>query len=269
MIQLQSINYLFSNYICYGVPDLYTQNGIDDSDFVIFVTARPTTGSTLAWALTCGYDQYGRPIYGQINIGPNRLNPDDKRAFNEQLGITIHEITHSLGFSSSNFDNFYEYYGGPKRSYSSVVYTDNSGWKSTRKIITPKVVEIAKKHYNCHDWTNAGVELEDYGGSGTAGSHWEKRIMYNEYMTGIAARNPVFSEFTLALFEDMGYYKVNYSIAEPLKFGKNKGCTFIKESCKMWKGSKDYFCEGEDHCSYDLKDKSQCLLRTYFKKYIL
>lgn len=82
-------------------------------------------------------------------------------------------------------------------------------------------------------------------------------------MTGIAARNPVFSEFTLALFEDMGYYKVNYSIAEPLKFGKNKGCTFIKESCKMWKGSKDYFCEGEDHCSYDLKDKSQCLLRTY------
>lgn len=123
-------------------------------------------------------------------------------------------------------------------------------------------MEIAKEHFGCDDWPNAGIELEDYGGSGTAGSHWEKRILHNEYMTGIASRNPVYSKFTLALFEDMGYYKVNWTVAEPLKFGKGKGCTFVLKQCNMWSSYSDYWCTTQT-CSYDLKDKSSCLLKTY------
>ncbi len=41
-------------------------------------------------------------------------------------------------------------------------------------MITPNVVKWAKDHYGCA--TANGVELEDYGGSGTAGSHWEMRV---------------------------------------------------------------------------------------------
>jgi hypothetical protein len=32
-----------------------------------------------------------------------------------------------------------------------------------------------RNHYNCS--TLNGVELEDYGGGGTAGAHWEQRVM--------------------------------------------------------------------------------------------
>lgn len=80
-----------SNYACYQIPQSYSINGIENSDYVIFVTARPTTGSTLAWAIACSNDQYGRPIAGQVNLGPGRLNEDDPKSFNEQLGVTIHE----------------------------------------------------------------------------------------------------------------------------------------------------------------------------------
>ena len=46
-----------------------------------------------------------------------------------------------------------------------------------------KVLEVAKKYYNCPNID--GVELEEYGGSGTAGSHWEARILLGEYMNGV------------------------------------------------------------------------------------
>ena len=41
-------------------------------------------------------------------------------------------------------------------------------------INSPKVLEVAKKYFNCE--TIDGVELENYGGEGSAGFHWEARI---------------------------------------------------------------------------------------------
>ena len=39
-----------------------------------------------------------------------------------------------------------------------------------------------RKHFNCDSLI--GAPLENDGGSGTGGSHWEKDIFYNEYMSG-------------------------------------------------------------------------------------
>ena len=62
-----------------------------------------------------------------------------------------------------------------------------------------KVVEVAKKYYNCD--SIKGVELEDYGGDGTAGSHWEERILLGDIMNGVVyPEEQVISEFTLAVF---------------------------------------------------------------------
>ena len=41
----------------------------------------------------------------------------------------------------------------------------------------------------------------------------------------------VISEFTLALIEDSGYYKPNYYTGGLMRYGKNKGCSFIKGRC--------------------------------------
>ena len=40
-----------------------------------------------------------------------------------------------------------------------------------------------------------------------------------------------FSEFTLSLLEDLGYYKVNYYTGGLMKYGKNKGCEFLYSKC--------------------------------------
>ena len=61
----------------------------------------------------------------------------------------------------------------------------------------------SREHFGCDSLE--GAEIEDGGGGGTAGSHFEKRIFMNEFMTGTASKSPIFSAITLALFEDSGW----------------------------------------------------------------
>lgn len=42
-------------------------------------------------------------------------------------------------------------------------------------MVTPRVREEARRHFNCSKLE--GAELEDQGGEGTALTHWEKRIL--------------------------------------------------------------------------------------------
>ncbi|RYY32782.1 hypothetical protein EON62_04960, partial [archaeon] len=55
-------------------PTADMTNGVSSSDFHLYVTARPTGGSTIAWALACQYDQNARPIAGHINFNPSRIS---------------------------------------------------------------------------------------------------------------------------------------------------------------------------------------------------
>lgn len=43
----------------------FLAEGVADADLVLLVTTRPTTGNTLAWAVACERDQWGRAIAGK------------------------------------------------------------------------------------------------------------------------------------------------------------------------------------------------------------
>jgi hypothetical protein len=61
-----------------------------------------------------------------------------------------------------------------------------------------------------------GVELEDEGSSGSAGSHWEKSILNNEMMNAQTIEEETFSEITLSLFEVNSY--INFMLFNEEKF---------------------------------------------------
>lgn len=48
------------------------------------------------------------------------------------------------------------------------------------------------------------------------GSHWERRLVYNELMTASLSEDPSISEITLSLLEDSGWYKPNYDMVESI-----------------------------------------------------
>ena len=59
------------------------------------------------------------------------------------------------------------------------------------------------------------VPLEDSGGPGTAGGHWDEEIFNLEFMTGYSdGSRDIYSSLTIASTEDLGY-EVNYSPAQP------------------------------------------------------
>lgn len=73
--------------------------------------------------------------------------------------------------------------------------------------------------------------MENEGGSGSAGSHWERAVIENEYMTATAiSHDAVITDFTFALLEDSGWYEKSAIKTDKIDWGKGKGCNFL-ESC--------------------------------------
>jgi hypothetical protein len=136
---------------------------------------------------------------------------------------------------------------------------------NVRKVVrTPTVVEMGKLHFGCDSFD--GLELEDDGGQGSAGSHWDLRVAMNEYMAarpmGLAN---VKSSFTLALLHDSGWYAANFGAADILRWGESAGCGMLN-SCRA---SPRGFCnltlvpgnpqQYSQQCVFDRSAPSLCL----------
>lgn len=248
-----------------SIPQSFRTEGIANADYVLHVTARPTTGITLAWALPCNIDQYGRPVSGQANFGPARLDPSTPVSRDEQIGTGIHEMTHALVFSKSRFYDFRQPLNGEFWGYSNVVSQKRGrGGITISKIVTPNVVKQIKQHYNCFNWVDAGVELENGDkGSSDFSSHWDKRMVMNEYMSATSSYDPVYSALTLALFEDSGWYQVSYKRAQILPWGYMEGCGMAQSLCSEWNDR--YTCKEttQQACTSDYNSKGYCNVATY------
>uniref|UniRef100_A0A7I4YRD7 Leishmanolysin-like peptidase n=1 Tax=Haemonchus contortus TaxID=6289 RepID=A0A7I4YRD7_HAECO len=131
-------------------------------------------------------------------------------------------------------------------------------------ITTPKVREEARRHFNCS--TLEGAEVENHGPPEAIFAHWEKRVFEDEMMSGIYTQVAAMSCVTLALFEDSGWYKVNYDKAEDIMWGRNLGCTFATKSCLTWMKSNPTnpypFCRiyGDKRCSATRLERAECSL---------
>ncbi|CAK9304546.1 unnamed protein product [Gordionus sp. m RMFG-2023] len=255
---------LFSNNHC--IPSGPNQGkGLSNTDFVLYVSSGQTDrcrdGNTFAYAAHCQLeDSMDRPIAGYINLCPDLLGSGTpSHVISVFLPTIKHEFLHALGFSVSLYAFYRDQDGrplSPRLANGDPVYDNKMNlYKWSDKIIrpvirndwqvasgnisrvfnmmiTPNVLREARSHFNCS--TLKGVELENQGNYGTAMTHWEKRILENEAMTGTHTQDTVFSRITLALMEDTGWYLVNYSMAEDLAWGKNLGCDFIEKSCFSW-----------------------------------
>ncbi|XP_062065235.1 leishmanolysin-like peptidase [Lepus europaeus] len=248
------------SYEAVGVLD---QEGIKDADFVLYVgalaTERCSHENIISYAAYCQQEaKMDRPIAGYANLCPNMISTQPQE-FVGMLSTVKHEIIHALGFSAGLFAFYHDKDGNPLTSrfadglppfnYSLGLYQwsdkvvrkverlwdvrDNKMVRHTvYLLVTPRVVDEARKHFNCP--VLEGMELENQGGMGTELNHWEKRLLENEAMTGSHTQNRVLSRITLALMEDTGWYTANYSMAEKLDWGRGKGCDFVKKSCKFW-----------------------------------
>jgi len=201
------------------IPKVYS--GIDtalhENDLIIFpMISSDLDEDTNAAAWSCMTLTNEKPLAGIVEINPN-LSFDKKDSFYYMRYLLMHELSHVLGFSSSFFKEkkmtITERVNGVKKTY----------------LNSEKVLEKARIHFNCENIK--GVPLENQGGDGSAGSHWEARYMLGDYMISTDYPEMVISDITLAFFEDTGFYKVNYYTGGLFRYGKNQGCAFLENEC--------------------------------------
>ncbi|XP_076903290.1 uncharacterized protein LOC143558325 [Bidens hawaiensis] len=194
------------------LPRAYVEEGVADADLVLLVTTRPTTVNTLAWAVACERDQWGRAIAGHVNVAPRHLTAEAETLLSATL---IHEVMHVLGFDPHAFTHFRDERKRRRSQVTEETMDEKIGRMVTR-VVLPHVIMHARHHYGTFSESFTGLELEDGGGRGTSGSHCEKRLLMNEIMTGSVDTRSVVSKMTLALLEDSGWYEANYSMADRL-----------------------------------------------------
>eukprot|EP01137_Pigoraptor_chileana_P037188 Opistho-2@33885 len=225
--------------------------GVAGADLVLYVRSKFTPnacvpgGYVLAYAAPCRKDQLDRTVAGYINFCPDRLSADPND-WDDQVATAVHEMMHVLGFSSYGFAYFRDENGTPRTTRdglgnppvsngayvagSSTVGTFTERGGTVKKLVTPAVVREARAHFGCS--TLNGAELENQGGSGSAISHFEMRVFESDYMTSTSTPTSYISRILLAVFEDSGWYKVNYTAASPyFRWGKNAGCNFAMDKC--------------------------------------
>ena len=234
------------------IPEPYSRTSTD-TDFILFLKMEKLGNTQLAYAVTCGRRSAdNRPVVGVVNVNLDFLNGDYSEIEEYKTTLT-HEILHALVFSSTSFDRFPR---GKENVYKMVSNTLPDGTQvQTAKIILPSVVAFAKKYYGCESID--GIMLENEGGQGSAGGHWEQKYLGNEMMTAVSAIVGPLSGFTLALINDSGWYSVDMQQAEVLSFARGSGCALFENvnSCptQLTEFNKEY---GKRRCSRDRLQKT-------------
>ena len=222
------------------IPKVYY---IDESiDAAAFPMARSTSNS--------------RPILGGILLRSSY----DFSQINAQsflIMLLLHEVTHVLGFS----DGLFKYF----QTNDTLIKTTTINRIQRTLFTGSNVVKHARRHFACDNIE--GVELENQGGDGSAGSHWEARIMLGDYMISTDYQEIVISEISLALLEDSGWYGVNYYTGGLFRYGKGLGCNFLNTNCVSngYTNFKREFCvtPSEERCSAGNIDRGDCFIANY------
>ncbi|KAG7161238.1 Leishmanolysin-like peptidase-like, partial [Homarus americanus] len=187
------------------------------ADFVFYISALETErckrGYTVAYAAHCQQEAaLDRPIAGHANLCPGAISTKVQEL--ETLISTVkHEILHALGFSISLY----------------AFYRDDDGNPLTNRTENGK--PVLNEVLQARQWSDRVIKR-------VVRPKWAVRggvtLKENEAMTGTHTQNPAYSRITLALMEDTGWYRANYHLAQPLKWGHHLGCTFAMKSCKEY-----------------------------------
>jgi leishmanolysin len=218
-------------------------------DMVIYATAEAAGSSFFANAVACQLrvTDPRRPLVGRIKYNTDLVGADviTKAGFQVVSRVAMHELIHVLGFSST----LYKYWSQTE------IFTTQG---SRTYMQTPKVKQAVKEYFQC---SGPGMPLEDNGGAGSLGSHWEMQAINDEIMAAQFSSDDTLylSGITLALLQDTGFFtsvNLEFSESKYMRFGRNRGCDFLSmdkcdlrpEFCSSGNGI-TFYATALGHCS--------------------
>jgi hypothetical protein len=151
----------------------------------------------------------------------------DSLSWEERFGLAMHQIAHVLAYDFQLVPFYLNEMGEEYGSDEVVGYTTRRNSQKTY-IKTPKVLKYSKMAFQC--LSLYGLETSLFGGSSSI--NWEARVMKNDFMSaGFNKTYVIFSKISLALFEDSGWYQVDYEYGSDVTWGAQRGCGFVLSPC--------------------------------------
>ncbi|RNF05965.1 surface protease GP63 [Trypanosoma conorhini] len=187
---------------------------------VLYVAAG---ASDETWAVPCAFGSNGRPVAGALHVSPFQ-----HLSVMHSARAAAQAIAHALGFSVQQMrargmllENVTNVRGNPN---------------PVTVVKSPATLEKAKAHYGCD--TLNGMELHKMDGA--VQPYWSPRNAKDELMSALGGVTAgLYTALTMAAFEDLGYYKAVWGMAEPMAWGNNSGCDLLKSPCS--EGSPDKY----------------------------
>lgn len=147
--------------------------------------------------------------------------------FQSNVETAIHEFLHAFGFSRFMYNHFLDEKGIPRGK--DVLKKVMKRGKETHILDLPRLTKLARDYFGCD--SIEGVEMENQGGSGSLGSHFEHRMVREDLMVSHADKNLQFTEFLAVLLEETHWYRINRKYVGRSLIGYKAGCSYINEKC--------------------------------------
>ncbi|EAY20726.1 GP63-like [Trichomonas vaginalis G3] len=262
-----------------------TRNPNDEYDLTISVYAQPfgSSSSGLAYASSLAYNGVnGRPSQGKIVVNPAKL-PDKPETFqsgDRQFIMTVlHELNHVLSFSSSLFNKWItnvtalHYTDAYGKEINESAYNSYTGYLIPHKYLqTPHLLAFVNDrfHVSSPQYMHLGLEIEDGGGSGTAGSHPNERLFFTDLMQGRTYGPGWISGIFYNTLWDTGWYAPSTNVTEELIYLNDYINTKIEvtEKVLLQPPTKSfpatYLCQSTalQACFYDYTFTGACSLKS-------
>lgn len=226
----------------YAVPSVL-RTGVDADFFIFFDTDLAPVTEYVASSTYCFLSTGSkRPFIAKSVLNRNLVQVANGDVILQERNtyLLIHEIIHTLGFSSALYPYYLDSNGKTRKGHIKTVTLNGS----KRLVIdVPELTDKARKYFGCASLE--GIYMENNGGAGTASSHLEKRNFGYEVMTSGIVYGQRISQFTLGMLEATGWYVADYDYSEPFFFGQGEGCEFIKASSAVASATFDEFCNGK------------------------
>lgn len=162
----------------------------------------------------------GRPIVGTFELNLNPIVEVNSLGAIQYMGTFVHEFYHILVFNSELFPKFVDS-NNKIIGQSNLLGTVTIGSKKSQTYKGPNVVNWARTYLGASSLTQ--LLIENDGGDGSAGSHWEHRYWPSDFMSAVDTRPNVLSALSMNMALDSGWFTVNDSFVEELEHGKNAG----------------------------------------------
>lgn len=233
------------------------RNNVNADLFVVFNAYNDDKSTTAASAAPISQDSTtGRTIVGDFNVNLVSINPTKANELNH-FGTFVHEFYHIIVFNDQLFSRYIDG-SGNVIGKSTIIGSFTGGSKTFNTYKGTNVLTFAKTYLG--DTSLTEILLENGGGSGSAGSHWEYMYFPTDFMSPIDTIPSILSKLSLLMAKDSGWYNIDETFTEEMTYAKGVGSGFMTGNCPA--ASVKGFCASGDNgkamCSPDYTYKARC-----------